>query len=274
MTEKEKKERGEISRREFLKDAGLVVGGAAIGSTVLLAACAGEETTETVTATQTQTTTQTMTQTATTTAPGETSTVTTTAPGETSTVTTTKTVEVEVPATFPTSEGYLVRDTTKCASCLSCMLACSLVHEGIENISLSRIQIIYNAFNRFPDETEIAICRQCVNPLCVQACPTGACHVDTANGNVRVIDESKCIGCQLCIQACPFIPHRTIWNHEKSVAMKCDLCINTPYWNEAGGPDGKQACVEVCPMKAIKMVTEVPSQLDTEGYEVNLRQEV
>ena len=72
MTEKEKKERGEISRREFLKDAGLVVGGAAIGSTVLLAACAGEETTETVTATQTQTTTQTMTQTATTTAPGET----------------------------------------------------------------------------------------------------------------------------------------------------------------------------------------------------------
>jgi len=56
------KESGEISRREFLKDAGLVVGGAAIGSTVLLAACGdGEVTTETVTQTQTQTQTQTVT---------------------------------------------------------------------------------------------------------------------------------------------------------------------------------------------------------------------
>jgi hypothetical protein len=51
MRKKEKKkESGEISRREFLKDAGLVVGGAAIGSTVLLAACEGETETTTVTA--------------------------------------------------------------------------------------------------------------------------------------------------------------------------------------------------------------------------------
>ena len=57
MTEEEKeKESGEISRREFLKDAGFVVGGAAIGSTVLLAACGpGEVTTETVTTTTTET---------------------------------------------------------------------------------------------------------------------------------------------------------------------------------------------------------------------------
>ena len=62
MTEKEKKkESGEISRREFLKDAGLVAGGAAIGSTVLLAACGGEETTKTVTQTQTATQTKTVT---------------------------------------------------------------------------------------------------------------------------------------------------------------------------------------------------------------------
>ena len=281
MTEKEKKERGEISRREFLKDAGLVVGGAAIGSTVLLAACAGEETTETVTATQT--TTQTMTQTATqtetatqtstvtTTAPGETSTVTTTAPGETSTVTTTKTVEVEVPVTFPASQGYIVVDSKKCSGCTSCMLACSLVHEGKEDLSLARIQIVADPHARFPNDLQINQCRQCVDPLCVKVCPTGACHVDTANGNVRVIDESKCIGCKLCIQACPFVPHRTIWNHEKDVAMKCDLCLDTPFWNGTGGPGGTQACVDICPMEAIKFVSTVPSQLDTDGYNVNLR---
>ena len=56
MTEEEKNETGKVTRREFLKDAGLVVGGAAIGSTVLLAACAeGEVTTETVTTTVTET---------------------------------------------------------------------------------------------------------------------------------------------------------------------------------------------------------------------------
>jgi len=58
MTEKEKKkEVGEITRREFLKDTGFIAGGAAIGSTVLLAACAPEEvvTTETVTTTVTVT---------------------------------------------------------------------------------------------------------------------------------------------------------------------------------------------------------------------------
>jgi len=56
MTEEEKNETGKVTRREFLKDAGLVVGGAAIGSTVLLAACGGGEvTTETVTTTTTVT---------------------------------------------------------------------------------------------------------------------------------------------------------------------------------------------------------------------------
>ena len=55
MTEEEKNETGKVTRREFLKDAGLVVGGAAIGSTVLLAACAPEAETETVTTTVTET---------------------------------------------------------------------------------------------------------------------------------------------------------------------------------------------------------------------------
>lgn len=63
MTEKKEKELGGKTRREFLKDAGLLVGGTAIGSTVLLAACGGGETTtvtgpgSTVTDTVTSTTT-------------------------------------------------------------------------------------------------------------------------------------------------------------------------------------------------------------------------
>ncbi len=72
---------------------------------------------------------------------------------------------------------------------------------------------------------------------------------------------------------CPQQPHRTVWNHIAEHSSKCDLCIDTPYWNEEGGPGGKQACVQACPMKALKFVTEAPDQKETEGYNVNLRNE-
>lgn len=173
---------------------------------------------------------------------------------------------------FPRSEGYLVVDSKKCAGCLSCMLACALVHEGEENLVLSRIQISRNTFADYPEDIKMAVCLQCAKPKCVDACPTGACYVDTAHGNMRVIDESKCDGCKQCIEECPLVPKMAIWNHEKNVAMKCDLCLNAPYWSEQGGPEGKQACVEVCPVDAIKLVQRVPKKLEAVRNEVNLRE--
>jgi aerobic-type carbon monoxide dehydrogenase small subunit (CoxS/CutS family) len=49
-----------ISRREFLKDAGLVVGGATIGSMAMMGACSGETATTTITKTATTTATKTL----------------------------------------------------------------------------------------------------------------------------------------------------------------------------------------------------------------------
>lgn len=172
---------------------------------------------------------------------------------------------------YPASKGYLVYDNKKCAGCTSCMLACSLAHHGGQSLSLARIQIIQDSWGKFPSDLMMAPCRQCITPVCVQNCPTGAAHVDTENGNVRRIDTRKCIGCKTCIAMCPQRPHRTVWNNSAKKSQKCDLCIDTPYWDEKGGPDGKQACVETCPMKAIKCVPETPNQSETGGYEVNLR---
>jgi len=74
----EEKKTGRITRREFLKDAGLIVGGATIGSIALASACGGTKT-ETVTTTQTVgTATVPTTVTTTVTGPGATSTVTVT----------------------------------------------------------------------------------------------------------------------------------------------------------------------------------------------------
>ena len=170
----------------------------------------------------------------------------------------------------PASDGYLLVDTKKCSGCTTCMMACSLAHTGEVNLSLARIQVVQNSFGAFPNDIEIAQCRQCPYPACVDACPTGANHVDADNGNVRTIDASKCIGCERCVEACPFTPSRALWNFEDKHAQKCDLCADTPFWDEKGGPDGKRACETLCPMRAISFTREIPRQ-NEDGYDVDLR---
>ena len=71
MSEEEKKKPEGLSRRQFLKDAGLVVGGATVGSMAILSACSGD----------TKTVTNTVTSTTTVGGPGSTVTTTVTAPG-------------------------------------------------------------------------------------------------------------------------------------------------------------------------------------------------
>ena len=179
---------------------------------------------------------------------------------------------------LPASDGYLLVDIKKCQGCVSCMLACSLVHEGVESQSLSRIQIIQNPFEAFPEDVTIEQCRQCVDPACVTACPVDALKANPKFGNVRMVDRNKCIGCGACYDACPYVPSRAVVAADKDYdgedrSRKCDLCANAPFhWDDAGGgPSGKQACVEVCPVGAIKFTKKIPKQKGDDGYKVNLR---
>lgn len=181
-------------------------------------------------------------------------------------------------AAIPASGGYLLVDAKKCQGCVSCMLACSLVHEGKESLSLARIQVIQNSFSKWPDDITIEQCRQCVDPKCVAVCPSGALKADTKYGNVRRIDPQKCTGCLMCIDKCPYTPSRPVLVPDKKKEAevrveKCDLCAGAAYhWDpRGGGPDGKQACVEVCPVGAIKFTEKIPEQEGDAGYNVNLR---
>ena len=169
----------------------------------------------------------------------------------------------------PEAQGYIFFDPKKCAGCKSCMLACSLVHEGKQNLSLARIQILDDPFGQYPTDIQVEVCRQCKHPLCIEACPVDSLHVDEEYWNVRRVDEQKCIGCKLCVDSCPFTPSMMIWHSHKQKAIKCDLCKDTPYWGE----EGKLACVEVCPTRALKFSDEPPSVSGQRGYIVNLRGE-
>ena len=107
------------------------------------------------------------------------------------------TESTESKPSYAASKAYVVYDSRLCWGCQSCMFACSTSHQGEANPTLSRIQIIRDApsFTKYPLDITMAVCRQCVTPLCVQNCPVGAAHVDAEHGTVRVIDQDKCIGC-------------------------------------------------------------------------------
>lgn len=172
---------------------------------------------------------------------------------------------------IPNSEGFLVVDGKKCQGCGACMMSCSIAHTGVASYSLSRIQVVQDSFSNWPDDVQIATCRQCQDAPCVKVCPTGANFADPANGFVRRIDPDLCIGCKLCVTSCPFTPGRAQWNPDLRKSQKCDLCVDTPYLDEKGGPGHVQACVRVCPVGAISFTPLMPDQTREDSYDVNLR---
>jgi len=179
-----------------------------------------------------------------------------------------------IPVAIADAEGFLVVDLKKCQGCGTCMMACALAHSGIASYSLSRIQIQQDSFANWPDDVSMAICRQCQDAPCVAVCPVRPVQANKPNpkqGNVRMIDQNLCIGCKICLTRCPYTPSRIQWNRDLQKSQKCDLCVDTPYLEEEGGPGGTQACVKVCPVNAIAFTTKMPDQGSEESYLVNLR---
>jgi protein NrfC len=172
------------------------------------------------------------------------------------------------------AEGFLLVDLKKCQGCSTCMMTCALAHTGEASYALSRIQIQQDSFKNWPADIHMAQCHQCKDAPCVEACPVEPIKANKPNpkfGNVRMIDQQLCIGCQSCIAACPFTPVRVQWNHIISKSQKCDLCADTPYLGEQGGPGGVQACVKACPVGAISFTRLMPGENTEESYYANLR---
>jgi protein NrfC len=179
-----------------------------------------------------------------------------------------------IPNTIADSKGFLVVDLKKCQGCGTCMMACALAHSGMASYTLSRIQIQQDSFADWPDDVSMAICRQCQDAPCVAVCPVTPIKANKPNpkqGNVRMIDPARCIGCKMCLARCPYTPSRIQWDPYLQKSQKCDLCVDTPYLDEKGGPGGTQACVKVCPVNAISLTTKMPDQGSDESYNVNLR---
>jgi len=133
-------------------------------------------------------------------------------------------------------EKMLIYDQEKCVGCRSCVMGCSLYHEGECSRVLSRIRIVRN--ERF-GESFIVGCDFCTDPPCVAVCPTGANRKDPITG-IAKIDPNKCIGCKECMIHCPF--GAIGLNPYTGKAFKCDLCE---------GREEGPVCADWCPSGAI-----------------------
>lgn len=134
------------------------------------------------------------------------------------------------------SKGRVVHNQDLCSGCRTCEIVCSVFHEKAASSEMARMYVFKDVMNACI--TDVQMCKHCAGAECVATCPTQALHVDPDTG-ARVIDEAKCIGCQLCMMACPLEPKRIKYNPAKNVCYKCDLCGGDPQ------------CVKFCPMGAL-----------------------
>ena len=163
----------------------------------------------------------------------------------------------------------MVIDTKRCIGCHTCSVACKIENNLPAGIIWNQVSTVGGeamdtGAGQFPNTTmsyRTVACQHCENPACVEACPVGATYKDPETGIVRQ-DYDKCIGCRMCMAACPYTGVRSYnWDepeylvdvrlgdaevpeHQAHVVEKCQMC----YHRVARGENPK--CVDVCLARA------------------------
>lgn len=168
-----------------------------------------------------------------------------------------------------TRYGFVI-DTTRCVGCNFCSMACKVENNLPDNIWWSRAytdggEVEQTPAGEWPDHLSMSLmtvaCQHCDDPACAKVCPVGATYKDADTGIVRQ-DLDKCIGCRMCMAACPYAGVRTFnWEepkhfldfpvgnvdapkHQKGVVEKCTMC-----WHRIAKGE-RPACADVCRVMA------------------------
>ena len=129
-----------------------------------------------------------------------------------------------------------------CIGCHSCEVACAEQNGLPAGTTWRRVGEIEGG--AYPDTKRFHLsmsCNQCLEPACLEGCPTNA-YEKLANGVVEH-HADDCIGCQYCTWNCPYsVP---AFQPDRRIVTKCDMC--QPRLSEGLAP----ACVSACPTHAI-----------------------
>jgi Fe-S-cluster-containing dehydrogenase component len=111
------------------------------------------------------------------------------------------------------------------------MFACNRRY-GIGGLSKSAIMV--RSSGGFERGFVVITCRACHDPPCLKVCPVDALSPRESGG--VILQFSKCIGCQLCVDACPV--KAVFWDQE---ANKPNICVHCGY------------CVDYCPYDILEL---------------------
>jgi molybdopterin-containing oxidoreductase family iron-sulfur binding subunit len=155
-------------------------------------------------------------------------------------------------------------DLKRCIGCHSCSVACKSNNNLPNKIWWNRVLTVGGegidcASGTYPNAQIAHLpinCQHCENPPCVAACPTGASYKREEDGIV-LVDYDQCIGCRLCMVACPYNARSFNWQepeyyvdhavgdadapvHQFNTVEKCTFCVNRLARGE------EPACMELC----------------------------
>lgn len=135
----------------------------------------------------------------------------------------------------------MVIDLRKCTGCFACQVACK--SEFNEPLGVWRSWVTVVEKGTYPKVKRYflpRLCNHCEDPPCVRACPVKATY--QREDGLVMQDDSKCIGCQSCIAACPY---NVRFRHPlKRVVHRCNFCVHLI--DQGYMP----ACVNTCVGKA------------------------
>ena len=161
--------------------------------------------------------------------------------------------------------GFVI-DTRRCVGCDYCTMACKVENNVPDGIFWTRAVTdggdhVNTPRGEYPDNLHMKFftlaCQHCENPACVRVCPVGATWKDAETGVVRQ-DMDRCIGCRMCMAACPYSGVRSFnWEepkyfmgfpvgdyeapkHQKHTVEKCTMC-----WHELARGE-RPMCADVC----------------------------
>lgn len=109
-------------------------------------------------------------------------------------------------------------DLHRCIGCNTCSIACKMQNNVPDGMLWNRVltegvEMFDDAVGVYPNLSRTYLpvaCQHCENPACMKVCPTGATYKDE-QGRVE-IDYDRCIGCRMCMGACPYNARVFNWN--------------------------------------------------------------